>query len=136
MGNKKSKKEIGKGIEELLVELRQKNGWTRLEVVEKLNVHSITEKDIKKWEIGLEYPNLDMLYKLSELYQISSRELVQAKNNSYEKGMANINMQIIKWISYVLNVSIRIGMVITVLIYVGALVFAFVFFMSQASAWS
>ncbi len=136
MGNKKSKKEIGKGIEELLVELRQKNGWTRLEVVEKLNVHSITEKDIKKWEIGLEYPNLDMLYKLSELYQISSTELVQAKNNSYEKGMANINMQIIKWISYVLNVSIRIGMVITVLIYVGALVFAFVFFMSQASAWS
>ena len=136
MGNKKSKKEIGKGIEELLVELRQKNGWTRLEVVEKLNVHSITEKDIKKWEIGLEYPNLDMLYKLSELYQISSTELVQAKNNSYEKGMANINVQIIKWISYVLNVSIRIGMVITVLIYVGALVFAFVFFMSQASAWS
>ena len=136
MGNKKNKKEIGKGIEELLVELRQKNGWTRLEVVEKLNVHSITEKDIKKWEIGLEYPNLDMLYKLSELYQISSTELVQAKNNSYEKGMANINMQIIKWISYVLNVSIRIGMVITVLIYVGALVFAFVFFMSQASAWS
>ena len=136
MGNKKSKKEIGKGIEELLVELRQKNGWTRLEVVETLNVHSITEKDIKKWERGLEYPNLDMLYKLSELYQISSTELVQAKNNSYEKGMANINMQIIKWISYVLNVSIRIGMVITVLIYVGALVFAFVFFMSQASAWS
>ena len=39
-----------KGIEELLVELRTKNGLSRIELVYKLNDSKVTEKDIKRWK--------------------------------------------------------------------------------------
>lgn len=130
---KENKKEIGKGIEVLLRELREKNNWTYLEVVEKLNTMELTEKEVKKWEYGLKYPDLDMIYKLSELYRVPSEEFVQAKNNSYEKGYASINVYTIKWICYILNVSIYTGMVLTAIFYILALVFAFLFFLTMAN---
>ena len=125
--------EIGKGIEEVLTELREKQGWSRIELVEKLGVYTLTEKDIKKWETGLKYPDLDMIYRLAEVYQVSSTELIQAKNNSYEKGMAGVDANVIKWVSYGLNISFRMATVITILIYVAALVGAFLFFLTMAS---
>lgn len=121
-----------KGIEDLLIELRKKEGLTIVELLEKLDNSNLKEKDIKNWEIGLKYPDLDTIYKLSEIYKVPSTEFVQAKNNSYEKGLAGINKKIIRWIAYTLNVSFYVGTVITVLIYVGALTFAFMFFLSMA----
>ena len=121
-----------KGIEDLLIELRKKEGLTIVELLEKLDNSNLKEKDIKNWEIGLKYPDLDTIYKLSEIYKVPSTEFVQAKNNSYEKGLAGVNKKIIRWIAYTLNVSFYVGTVITVLIYVGALTFAFMFFLSMA----
>lgn len=121
-----------KGIEDLLIELRKREGLTIVELLEKINDSNLKEKDIKNWEIGLNYPDLDTIYKLSEIYKVPSTEFVQAKNNSYEKGLAGINKKIIRWIAYTLNVSFYVGTVITVLIYVGALTFAFMFFLSMA----
>ena len=120
-----------KGIEDLLIELRKKEGLTIVELLEKINDSNLKEKDIKNWEIGLNYPDLDTIYKLSEIYKVPSTEFVQAKNNSYEK-VAGVNKKIIRWIAYTLNVSFYVGTVITVLIYVGALTFAFMFFLSMA----
>lgn len=133
MKEKQRKQEKGKGIEELLIEARNRKGWSRIEVVEKLKVDYVTEKEIKKWEIGLKYPDLDMIYCLSELYQIPSAELIQAKNNSYETGLAGVNTNIIKWFCYFLNVSFYTGTVLTILFYVVALVGAFLFFLDMAS---
>ena len=121
-----------KGIEDLLIELRKREGLTIVELLEKINDSNLKEKDIKNWEIGLNYPDLDTIYKLSEIYKVPSTEFVQAKNNSYEKGLAGVNKKIIRWIAYTLNVSFYVGTVITVLIYVGALTFAFMFFLSMA----
>ena len=88
----RNKKEIGEGIEELLKRLRKEKGWSYIEVVSKLNIEDVTEKTIRKWEVGLKYPDLDMIYKISELYLIPSEKLIEAKNNSFEKGMASINL--------------------------------------------
>ena len=121
-----------KGIEDLLIELRKKEGLTIVELLEKLDNSNLKEKDIKNWEIGLKYPDLDTSYKLSEIYKVPSPEFVKEKNNSYEKGLAGVNKKIIRWIAYTLNVSFYVGTVITVLIYVGALTFAFMFFLSMA----
>lgn len=131
--SKKNKKEIEKGIEEVLREARQKNGWTYVEVVSRLKDDTLTGKEIKKWEIGLKYPDLDMIYKLSELYQIPSEELITAKSNSYEKGLASVNQTIIKWICYFFDISLRAASVITVIIYVAALIVAFGYFVDKAS---
>ena len=82
---KTKKKEVGEGIEELLIRLRNEKGWSRVELMSKLSNKTIEEKDIKKWEIGLEYPDLDMIYELSAVYQVPSEKFVEAKNNSYVK---------------------------------------------------
>lgn len=121
-----------KGIEELLIELRKKEGLSRIELLEKLNDSNLTEKDIKKWEIGLSYPDLDTIYKLSEIYKVSSTEFVKAKNNSYEKGLAGINKKIIRWFVYTLNVSFYVGVVLTIILYVLAFILALWFFVSVA----
>lgn len=122
---KKQKKEVGEGIEELLMKLRTEKGWSRVELMSKLSDKTIKEKDIKKWEIGLEYPDLDMIYELSAIYQVPSEKFVEAKNNSYVKGLGSVNMMLTKWICYFLDVSIKVGMVLLVLFYVIMLFLAF-----------
>lgn len=129
----KEKKVYGTQIEELLRLLRRRENWTYLQVLEKLNDDKLTEKDIKKWEVGLKYPDLDTIYKLSEIYQIPSEEFVQAKNNSFENGMGSINIYTIKWICYLLNISLNTGAVIVTLFYIVALVGSFLFFLDMAS---
>ncbi len=133
MKKQKNKKEIGEGIESLLTRLRKEKKWSYVEVVSKLDNKDITEKDIKKWEIGLKYPDLDMIYELSALYEVPSSELIQAKNNSYEKGSLSINQYAIKWICYFLNVSIHVAMILMVLFYIFAFIFALYFFVTMAS---
>lgn len=122
-----------KGIEELLVELRQKSGLSRIELLEKLDNSNLSEKDIKKWEIGLKYPDLDTIYKLSEIYRVPSTEFVTAKNVSYEKGLAGINKKIIRWFVYTLNVSFYVGAILTILVYIFTFIFALWFFVTVAS---
>jgi transcriptional regulator with XRE-family HTH domain len=117
----------------LLKEAREKNNWTYIEVVEKLGQANLSEKDVRKWEIGLKYPDLDMIYKLSELYEIPSTELIQAKNNSFEAGMGSINKRTIKLICYFLNVSYHVGLVLLVIIYIFLLIAALWFLTFAAS---
>ncbi len=122
---KTEKKEVGEGIEELLIRLRNEKGWSRVELMAHLSNKTIKEKDIKKWELGLEYPDLNMIYELSGIYEIPSEKFVEAKNNSYVKGLGSVNMFLTKWICYLLNVSIKVGMVLLVLFYVIMLFLAF-----------
>ena len=50
---------------------------------------------------------------------------MEAKNNSYVKGLGSINMLLTKWICYLLDVSIKVAMVLLVLFYVIMLFLAF-----------
>ena len=71
-------------LEEMLLDLRNQKGWTYIHIVEELQKLGVTidEKSVKKWEIGLKYPDLDVIYKLSELYMIPSEKIIMAKSNS------------------------------------------------------
>lgn len=133
MEKKRKKEEIGEGIEELLTRLRKEKEWSYADVLTHIEDKTLKEKDIKKWEVGLIYPDLDMLYQISAIYSISTAELIQAKNNSFEKGMASINMNAVKWISYILNVSIKVGMVILVVLYFCLAIGSLLFFAEAAS---
>ena len=68
----------------MLLDLRNQKGWTYIHIVEELQKLGVTidEKSVKKWEIGLKYPDLDVIYKLSELYMIPSEKIIMAKSNS------------------------------------------------------
>ena len=128
--SQEDKKEMQKGIEELLKQEREKRNWTYTDILIRLKDKTVTEKDIKKWEVGLEYPDLDMIYNLSEIYEVSSADLIQAKNNSFEKGLNSVNMIFVKWICYLLNISIKAGIVLLIIFYIVLGIGSLMFFVS------
>ena len=136
MDNKKENVEVvGESLEELLQRLRKSKNWTYLEVVQELSKIGVmtNEKEVKKWEIGLEYPNLDIIYKLSDIYQVSSQDIIQAKNNSLNKGFNSIHTRIIKWVCYFTGASMKVINWLMYIIILGALVYAFWFFMDKVN---
>ena len=68
-------------IEEMLKKLREDKNWSYNDVSYHLNDTNIMPENIKKMESGLEYPDLDMMYKLSELYSVP----VEDDENKYKK---------------------------------------------------
>ena len=98
-------------IEQLLKDLREAKGWSYWNVIEELNKLGIVTdiKLMKKWEIGLEYPDLDAIYKLSELYMVPSKDFIKAKGNSYEQGYNSIHMTFIKWFCYLTGLTLKVG---------------------------
>lgn len=120
-------------IEFLLTSERQKRHWDYYDVAKKINDTNINEKTVKKWEYGLKYPDLNAIYKLSEIYQIPSEELVQARNNSLNYGYKNIRFKFIDWFCYIANISIMTSIIINfIIIYILAPTFAFIFFYNCA----
>ncbi len=120
-------------IEQLLKDLREQKQWTYLHVVEELNKLGLVvdEKKIKKWEIGLEYPEIDEIYKLSELYFIPSENFVVAKSNSYKEGLASIHATLIKWVCYFTGISLKIGYIGFYIIFAIVVIWALMFFVGN-----
>ena len=113
-------------FEELLIRARKEKNLSRIELLSKLKDKTLTEKDIRKWEVGLKYPDLNTMYELSSIYEISTNDMLDAKKRSCEKGI--ISTQMIKWICYFFNVSIHIAIVITIIIYIIAIFLGFYIF--------
>jgi len=122
-------------IEELLIDLRNQKSWTYINVMHELSKMGVfvDKKTIKKWEIGLEYPDINTIYKLSELYLIPSDSLIIAKNNSYAEGYKSIHKTFIKWFCYITGLSIKAGSIITYVSLYVALIGAFIFFISACN---
>lgn len=116
-------------LEQLLKDLREEKNWTYIHVVEELQKLGVTvdEKKVKKWELGLEYPEIEQIYKLSELYFIPSDNFVMSKTNSYQEGLASVHATLIKWVCYFTGISLKIGYigfyVIIAIAMIGALSF-------------
>lgn len=122
-------------LEQLLKDLREEKNWTYLHVVEELNRIGlvVSDKQVKKWEIGLEYPNIDEIYKLSELYYVPSDNFVMAKTNSYQEGLNSVHATLIKWICYLTGVSLKIGYIAFYIIITAALFGSLMFFAGNAN---
>ena len=104
-------------IEELLKKLRESRNWTYNDVAYNLNDTNILTEDIKKMESGLEYPDWDVMYKLSELYSVPVEEFVKAKEYSYEKLKNSISVTIIKWMNYLFGISFKVSIVLITIFY-------------------
>ncbi len=120
-------------LEQLLKDLREEKQWTYMHVVQELNQIGliVDEKKMKKWEIGLEYPELDEIYKLSELYFIPSEDFVTAKTNSYQEGLESIHATLIKWICYLTGISLKVGYIFFYLVIIVGTIGALWFFIDQ-----
>lgn len=70
-----------------LYDLRQKKEYTIEELAQKINMPQVKIKTIKKWEHDLEFPDLDQIYKLSEIYQVPAEELMQVRTRNARRGL-------------------------------------------------
>ena len=131
-GQELEKKDEDILIEELLTNLRIKKNWTYLDVVDQLSKLGVMveEKTIRKWEVGLEYPNLDIIYKLSELYYIPAEDFIAAKSNSYTKYYNSIHRTFIKWFCYLTGLSFKVAYVILYIALFLTLIGSFMFFIN------
>ncbi len=89
-----------------LYDLRYKKGWTIDEFVEKANMNGIANKNVRKWEHDLEFPDLDQMYKISDIYDVPIEELMQVRTNTLEEGLKAVHKDLIRLISYALGFSI------------------------------
>lgn len=62
-----------------LTELRKKNKFTQLELAKLLNY---SDKAVSKWENGESVPGIEVLYKLSKIYNVSLDFIVGEKTNA------------------------------------------------------
>ena len=122
-------------LEEMIKNLREEKHWTYIHVVEGLGKIGliVDEKKVKKWEIGLEYPEINEIYKLSELYFVASENFIMAKTNSYQEGLASVHATLIKWICYFTGISLKIGYIGFYVIITLALIGSLMFFVSNVN---
>ena len=62
---------------ENLSALRKKKGWTQLELAERLNY---SDKAVSKWERGESLPDVTILKKISQLFEVTVDYLLEADN--------------------------------------------------------
>lgn len=116
-----------------LYDLRMKNEYTIEELVEKLNIETIKSKNIRKWEHDLEFPNLDQMYKLSEIYRVPIEELMQVRTQTLEEGLKGIHKGIIRFIGYILGFSIYGTIILSNILLYGTLIIVFLNFVAIAN---
>lgn len=103
---KKNKNENYIDFGQWLRELRINKGLTEEELANQIDMINVQEINIKKWERDLEFPELDAIYKLSEIYMISSTEIINKKQETLQAGVEGIHMYIIRLISLFMGISI------------------------------
>lgn len=111
-----------------LYDLRCKKEYTIEEFVQKINMPNVTTKNVRKWEHDLEFPNLDQMYKISEIYAVPIEELMQARTKTLEEGLKGVHKVFIRFLGYLLGFSIYGTIVIGYIIIFVALIWAFLFF--------
>ncbi len=65
-------------INNFICELRKSKNLTQKELAEKLNV---TDKAVSKWERGLSYPDITLISKLAQIFEITTDELLNGGKN-------------------------------------------------------
>lgn len=61
---------------------REKKGWPQTELAEKIHV---SRQSVSKWETGKNYPNIEIIIDLSDLFGITIDELLRSDDELKEK---------------------------------------------------
>lgn len=103
---KKNKNENYIDFGQWLRDLRIQKGLSEAELANQIDMINVKEINIKKWERDLEFPELDAIYKLSEIYMISSAEIINKKQETLQSGVEGIHLYIIRVISLFMGISV------------------------------
>ena len=67
---------------ERLKKEREKKGWSQLELAEKIHV---SRQSVSKWETGKNYPSIEVIINLSDLFGVTVDELLRSDVELKEK---------------------------------------------------
>ena len=67
---------------ERLKKEREKKGWSQTELAEKIHV---SRQSVSKWETGKNYPSIEVIIDLSDLFEITIDELLRSDEELKEK---------------------------------------------------
>ncbi|WP_107839134.1 helix-turn-helix domain-containing protein [Metasolibacillus meyeri] len=67
---------------ERLKQEREKKGWSQAELAEKIHV---SRQSVSKWETGKNYPSIEVIIELSDLFGITIDELLRSDEELKEK---------------------------------------------------
>ena len=90
---------------EWLYNLRMQKGYSEIDLVEKIDNPNVDLKTIKKWERDLDFPDLNAIYKLSEIYMVSSTEIIDKKNKTLKVGIDGVNEYLIRVLSLIVGTT-------------------------------
>ena len=65
-------------LNERIKNLRKEKGWTQLKLAEQLN---ITDKAVSKWERGKSLPDITLLSKLAEIFEVEVEDILSGEIN-------------------------------------------------------
>jgi hypothetical protein len=74
------------------------------------------------------------MYKLSEIYEVPSEELMQVKTQTLQEGVKSIHKDIIRLLGYLLGISIYGTIIISYIIIAAAFVYSIWFFINSTKA--
>ena len=75
----------------IILDLRTKKGLSQDELAEKVYV---TRQAVSRWENGVAIPDVELLFKLSELYGISINDILNDQENAYFFKLVMINVEL------------------------------------------
>lgn len=92
---------------------REKRGWSQEYLAEKIYV---SRQSVSKWETNKNYPSIEVIINLSDLFNITIDELLRSDDGLKEKVIQDSKQQL-GWQSYLLiGLGVLIGIVIVSLI--------------------
>lgn len=91
----------------MIAELRKKQGMTQAELAEKLG---ITDKAVSKWERDLSFPDVNIILKLAEIFNVTVDELMQVKTTTKEdttkKNISEMVTLVLKGVSLAMGIAV------------------------------
>lgn len=98
---------------ERLKKEREKRAWSQVELAEKIYV---SRQSVSKWETGKNYPSIEVIINLSDLFNITIDELLRSDDKLTEKVIQDSKQQF-GWGSYLLSgVGVLLGIIVVSLI--------------------
>ena len=98
----------------MIAAMRKENGMTQLELAEKMGV---TDKAVSKWERDLSFPDINLIPKLADVFNMTVDELMQVKAGTKENTENNKVPEIVN--IALKGVALAMGIAVVVLSFIG-----------------
>jgi transcriptional regulator with XRE-family HTH domain len=91
---------------------RKKKGWSQEELAEKLYV---SRQSVSKWENGQNYPSIEIIIKLSDLFHVTIDELLRSDEELKEKVIKDSKQLAHPKLKFMFDVLFLLGVVLLII---------------------